>query len=93
MGKINTDYLALLILAAQQIQDIPQIIAFDVGASRVLVRADAMTEIAPLTDWTMNTARDSDIFPYQHRIEVKGVTYFAITEQPLEVPQPQPAEE
>ena len=54
----------------------------------VLIREGYLAEVAPLTDWALNTLRNDPIFPYEHSVTVRGVKFIAITNDPINHPQP-----
>lgn len=49
----------------------------------VQVDASVMQDFAPVNEWTLNIARKSTKFPYQHEIVLHGITFFCITVEPI----------
>ena len=54
----------------------------------VLIREGSLAEVAPLTDWTLNTLRNDPIYPYEHSVTVRGVKFIAITSDPIRQTEP-----
>jgi hypothetical protein len=51
----------------------------------VHIMAKKMTEVAPLEQWTLNSPRECDKLPFSHACIVDGVTFFTLTDKPIEV--------
>jgi hypothetical protein len=48
---------------------------------------ERMTEIAPLAEWELNNERTSEMYPFEHKITIEGVLFFAETENRIELSQ------
>ena len=51
---------------------------------RVQIDHQHMQDISPLKDWTLNIDRETEQLPYQHEVMIYGVTFFTITNDPIE---------
>jgi hypothetical protein len=45
-----------------------------------------MSEVAPLETWALNMPRRSEEVPYHHQIIIDGITFYAISKEPIALP-------
>jgi hypothetical protein len=49
----------------------------------IQIKMEAMTDWAPIGDWTLNKSRDCKAYPYKHSATINGISIFVITEKPI----------
>jgi hypothetical protein len=51
----------------------------------VHIDAESLTDVAPLEQWKLNIDRGVTQYPFEHRITVHGVMFFAVSAEPIAI--------
>lgn len=83
---VNVKRLARLMKAEAKEYRETGFIAFASGGDFVQITAEVMSEVAPLSEWTLNQDRGVGPYPYNHTVVIDGVMFLAISGEPIFLP-------